>query len=502
MGLRDYLQRFLSAGKPQVRALPPVSVRALPGGRASVDSVNMLPASNWLVVPPSSHEANWQLLNLSSKDFDQIDPAQLLEVLADLSPEVSRALWDALRMMNPGWKAKAMQLKGDKQDTRAQAALDDFINRMSDYHGTFDVVVGRLYLGAFLRGALCGELVLDRRGRMPLDIATPDAASVRFRKRTDPERGEVWQAGQWQAYQFKPLDIPTFRYVPIDPMPGSPYGRPMAAPALFTSLFLLGMMHDLRRVIQQQGYPRLDVKIDIEQLIKAAPQLATDTTKFNDFVAALVAEVETVYSSLQPDDAYIHTSNISQEVVGAASGNHLAGIDAVITALERMSVRALKTMPLLMGISDAVGDVQSNRMWEIHVAGIKSIQHYCETVLERLFGLALQAQGIQARVQFRFAELRAAERFRDAQTEAMEIANEISKRDQGWQSQDEASVAITGSPAVAPAPSAAAPTPEIVQGSTDGMQLNAQAILQIREARAEVAKAIETINLNGYHARN
>lgn len=502
MGLRDYLQRFLAAGKPQVKALPTISARALPGGRASVDSVDMLPTSSWLVMPPSNHESNWQLLNLSSKDFEQINPSQLLEILADLSPEVSRALWDALRMMNPGWTARALRLKGDEQDTRAQAVLDGFIDRMADYHGTFDVVIGRMFLGAFLRGAICGELVLDKRGRVPLDIATPDAASIRFRKRTDPERGDVWQPGQWQAYQFKPLDIPTFRYVPIDPMPASPYGRAIAAPALFTSLFLLGMMHDLRRVIQQQGYPRLDVKINLEQLLQQAPQLATNTEKFNEFVTAMVAEVETVYSSLQPDDAYIHTDNISQEVVGAATGNHLAGIDAVITALERMSIRALKTMPLLMGVNESVGDVQSNRQWEIHVAGIKSIQHYCETVLERLFVLSLQAQGVQARVDFKFAELRAAERLRDAQTEAMEIANEISKRDQGWQSQDEASEAITGSPAVAPAPSAAPPAPEVVQGSTDGMQLNAQAILQIREARAEVARAIETINLNGYHARD
>lgn len=502
MGLRDYLQRFLAAGKPRVNALPMVSVRANPGGRASVDTVDMLPTNSWLVMPPNSYESNWQLLNLSSRDFEQINPAQLLEILADLSPEVSRALWDALRMMNPGWEVEALRINGDAQDTRAQAAVDEFINRMADYHGTFDVVIGRLFVGAFLRGALCGELVLDKRGRIPLDIATPDAASIRFRKRTDPERGEVWQAGQWQAYQFKPLDIPTFRYVPIDPMPGSPYGRAMAAPALFTSLFLLGMMHDLRRVIQQQGYPRMDVKINLEQLLAQAPQLGTSTEKFNEFVAAMVAEVETVYSTLQPDDAYIHTDNIEQSVIGAASGNHLAGIDAVITALERMSIRALKTMPLLMGVTDSVGDVQSNRQWEIHVAGIKSVQHYAETVLERLFTLALQAQGIQARVQFKFAELRAAERLRDAQTEAMEITNEISKREQGWITQDEASEAITGSPAVAPAPSAAQAAPEIVQGSTDGMQLNAQAILQIREARAEVAKAIEAISLNGYHAHD
>lgn len=498
MGLLDRFRRYFQPAQPKPQTL---TVRALPGGRASLDSVDMLPSNSWLIVPPANYETNWQLLNLSSKDFDQITPARLLEVLADLSPEVSRAQWDFLRMANPGWEIEALKPGTDTQDKRATAMLTEFIDRMSDFHGSFDIVLGRMFLSAFLRGAFCSELVLNRRGRIPLDIATPDPQSIRFRQRSDPERGQVWQPGQWQAYNFVALDMPTFRYTPIDPMPGSPYGRPIAAPALFVSLFLLGLLHDLRRVIQQQGYPRLDISIDLQQLIEAAPQLAVDTTTFNEFVANLVDEVETVYSSLQPDDAYIHTSNVTvNRPIGAADSTSLGGIDAVITALERMCVRALKTMPLMMGITDSVGDVQSNRQWEIHIAGIKSIQHYCETMLERLFELSLQAQGVQADVTFRFAEVRAAERLRDAQSEAMEIANAQAKRDQGWITQDEASEEITGSPAVAEAPSMATAAPAIVEGSTDGIQLNSPAVLaQIRMAQAEVAQALDVVRTNGYH---
>ena len=496
MWLFDYFRKPAPAQR-----LPQSHTRALPSGRASVDSADLMPSQSWLLMAPNDYESNWQLLNLSSKDFDQISPSRLLEVLADLSPEVSRALWDFLRMANPGYTAKALRTKSDAQDKRAQSALDAFIGEMSDTHGSFDVVIGRVVMGAFLRGALCAELVLDERGRMPLDLATPDPVSVRFRKRTDPVRGDVWQAGQWQGRNFVPLDIPTFRYTPIDPMPASPYGRPMAAPALFTALFLLGMLHDLRRVIQQQGYPRLDLEIDIEQLLQTAPQLTTDTTKFNEWVEALVSQVETAYSALQPDDAYIHLSNIKvNRPVGAADSASLSGIDAIITMLERMCVRSLKTMPLMMGITDNVGDVQSNRQWEIHVAGIKSIQHYVETMLERLFGLALQAQGIQARVEFRFSELRAAERLRDAQSEAMEIANAKSKRDEGWITQDEASETITGSPAVADP--LLSQVPAIIQGSTDGMQLNSAALAQIRQAQKTVENAMQFVSTNGYHARN
>lgn len=503
MGFLDYFRRFVPPTKPQVPRVDVSQLRALPGGRASLDTSETLSFSSWLVVPPDNYESNWQLLNLSGKDFEQFDPAKLLVILADQSPEVSRALWDFLRLMNPGYTARALRVGSDEQDKVAQAALTAFIDQMSDRHGAFDIVIGRINIGAFLRGALCAELVLDKRGRVPLDIATPDPSSIRFRKRTDPERGEVWQPGQWQARRFEPLDIPTFRYVPIDPMPGSPYGRIIAAPALFTAIFLLGMMHDLRRVIQQQGYPRLDLEIDSEQVLKDMPHLASNPTEFNAFVSNLVDQVAIVYSALQPDDAYIHTSNIKvNRPVGAAGNGNLAGIDAVIVALERMCVRALKTMPLMMGITDSTGDVQSNRLWEIHIAGIKSMQHHCETMLERLFVLALQAQGIQADVEFRFAEIRDAERMRDAQAEAMEIANAIAKRDQGWQTQDESSEQITGSAAVATAPSAQVTAPAIVNGSTDGMQLNSAAMAQIRVAQKTVQEALEAVRLNGYHAPN
>lgn len=498
--------RFLSFFNLQTRARrnPPVSIPVLPGGRASIDVTGQFPTSTWFVQAPQNYETNWELLTIDSKALETYNPLKLMEVLADLSPEVSRALWDFLRLCNPGWEATAKV--GDTQNAQGQAALDVFIKALEDRYGTFDVVLGRIYTGAFLRGGFCAELVLDEFGRMPLDIATPDPASIRFQRRTDKVLGPIWQAGQWQSSGFVSLDRETFRYIPVDPMPGSPYGRPPAAPALFSCLFLLGMLHDLKRVIQQQGYPRLDLSIDVQQMIEQMPQLAADPSAFEAFVGQMVASVSQAYSDLAPDDAYIHTSNVTvNKPVGAADSGSLAGIDAVITMLERMAVRALKTMPLMMGITEATGDIQSNRQYEIFSAGIKSLQHYAETILSRLLTLALQAQGIQSEVEFCFAELRASEELRDAQTEQLKIGNEINKVQQGWTSNDEAAEAITGHPAVNEPERMTQPQPQQPGiGNTDGgeavpnaTQNNANWWTEIRIARDEVAKVRES--LNGYH---
>lgn len=498
MSFIDNVRNYFTRARRQ--PLPPVSM-VLPGGRASVDSINSFPTAQWLFVPPDNYETNWQLLTIDSKALERMDPTKLMEILADLSPEVSRALWDFLRMCNPGWEVKAYRKGGDTEDENAKAALDAFVKTLEidRKYGTFDVVIGRLFTAAFLRGALCAELVLDERGRMPLDLAIPDPSSIRFQRKTDPVLGQVWQAGQWQAYKFVVLDMPTFTYIPIDPMPGKPYGRPLAAPALFASLFLLGMLHDLKRVIQQQGYPRLDLSVDIEQLVKIAPQIASNAQAFQQFTSSIIASVEDAYRQLKPDDAYIHTSNIMvNRPVGTVDAN-LAGLDSIIAMLERMCVRALKTMPLMLGITDAVGDIQSNRQFEVYAAGIRSIQHYTETLLGRLFTLALEAQGIQADVEFEFAEFRAGERLRDAQTESIEISNEQAKVNAGWITDDEASETITGHKAngtkAAPPP---APSQPPGVGNTDGQpapQQDAQRwIAEIVAARAEVAKAMEMVS--------
>lgn len=417
--------------------------------------------------PLSSDEA-WSADSLDSQTLARMSPTRLLEILADLSPEVSKGLWDFLRMSNPGFEAFAMRPSGKvKAGGAHQAALDSFLAVLKERYGSLDVIIARLFTGAWMRGGLMAELVLDKAGRTPLDIATPDPATARWKVVNDPELGQIWQLGQWQRGAFVPLDMPTVRYIPIDPLPGHPEGRAIAAPALFTATFMLAMLHDIRRVVQQQGWPRLDISIDIEKMAAAMPAAArTDPNVFKEWVEATIAEVTAVYSCLQPDDAYTHASFIIvNRPVGAVDSSSLGAVDGLIEALERMLIRALKTIPLLFGVTDGVSEANANRQWEMYVAGIKAIQHLAEGLLEHLCTLALRAQGIPAVVQWRFAELRAAEMLRDAQTEEVQLRNIITKYNQGWTSQDEASQA-----AVDHAPDVDAPRSA---SSTSGSAVNA-----------------------------
>lgn len=428
--------------------MPVASPRGLAGGRVSVDTEESIFNSALSVVTPLSSDTYWRDFNLDSSTFDRISITRLMELLIDLSPDVSDALWQFLRFCNPGFEVKAKRPGSEDVDQKAQAALDAFL---SNLHGPFtannvvpvDVVISSLFLSAFIRGAFCTELVLDQAGRMPLELATPDPAFIRFEKVKDPTRGYVHRMFQWQGGKKVELERPTISYIPIDPLPGKPNGRAIAQGALFSSLFLIGLLHDLRRVVAQQGYPRLDLSINLEKLLLLMPKnLAADPTKTKEWVEGAINEIKNLYSGLEPDDAYIHLDVVSvNRPVGALDASSLSASKALIEALERFTIRGFKSQPILMG-AVSVDQASSNRQWEIHAASIKSIQHYAEFMLERQCGLALRVQGIQADVEWRFAELRAAELLRDEQYRALNIKNTAAEYDMGYINQEEAAMKV------------------------------------------------------------
>ncbi len=162
-------------------------------------------------------------------------------------------------------------------------------------------------------------------------------------------------------------------------------------------------------------------------------------------------------------------------------------MDGLIEALERLSMRALKSMPLLMGLAQSSNETQANREWEVYAAGIKSIQHPCETLLSKQFRLALECQGIQADVAFQFGELRAAELLRDAQVLALQTETAIAQYNAGYIGQDEAAMNVVGHKADAPAPRAVIESQPSMHIGGSVVQTNPEPQPQGEEGRALAA---------------
>lgn len=448
--------------------------------RGSVDTLSRWSGLRTILEPPEE-SVDWALVDFDAHLLSHKRPWQIVDLLTTLSPEVARAVWDYLRLLDPGHEITATRPGTDEPDARAQQVLDETRTRISARHGSEKVMHARLFMGAVVRGAFFAELVLDKSGRLPVGLATPDPGTARFRRETDPVEGEVWQLGQVVKGVFRPLTAATVAYLPVDPKPGSPYGRSLVVPAIFPALFILNLMTDLRRVVAQQGYVRPDIALSMEKLqaMLAGDGTSLEAVDFNDLMdtaQSLIQEAAGAFGSLKPDDGYFHLDLFTVQTAHGVDASATRAAGDMLEALDRMTARGLKTNPLLMGMAEGVSEANANRQWEIFAAGIKSLQQLCEALLERLYGIALQVQGVAASVRVRFAELRSAEELRDQQTLQLKLTNAILMEQQGYADRDEASVLAVGHAAALPAPLGPVDTadttdPATTQGDGDGSGL-------------------------------
>jgi hypothetical protein len=401
-----------------------------------------------ILPPPESGE--WRLEDVDTATLRAMTPAELIPNLIRASPEMSRALYDYLRMANPGWSLKAVVPGTDIPDPNAQLWCDFFITTLNNRPGkNAETIFNTLLSGMYIRGMLFCEMVLSPSdSRTLVDIVTPDPYSVRFRTAVDPlTGGQGYDMVQGTGRDAVLLDRPTIKVVSIDPLPGTPYGTSPLAPGLFPCLFIVTMLQDARRVVAQQGWPRLDIIVEVAEIMDAMPvNEKNDPEKVQAWVQQAVDDIANSYSSLDPDEAWVHSSTVKfGDPIGAIGS--LEGIGPLFDILERMAVRALKSMPLLFGMPEGVSEANANRQWEVHVASIKAMQTIAENTLSSLFSLALEANGVAAQAKFKFEEMRLIEELREAQGRFQKLENAQLAELLGYMGHDEASMYAVGHPA-------------------------------------------------------
>ena len=402
------------------------------------------------IVPRQDKEQRWRRNNYDQSTLDRMSTDELVEMLVDLSPEMSRILWDLLRFCNSGFELKGINIADDNENEQVQQWLDNILQMLTNLYGVPSILFNRLFISLAMRGAIFGEIVLDDRLRSTVDIISVDPILAGFERKEDPVRGEVDALGQYVDGRFVDLSsVPTVGYIPLDPLPGDPHGRGLLTPVIFSTLFMLGLLHDLRRVIAQQGYTRYHVKVKLEEILDMFDQTDVEgedeEEAFADFVDEVIDDLRVMIEELQPDESLVTTDSVEMTNPGGAlSDSSIASADAMIRAIQRSIIVGGKTMPLLMASNEAVSETHANRQWEIHVTTVRTLQHIVESFIEGLLQVGLQAAGIQGRVQLRFAELRKSERMRDEQTQMIVNQNAQFQYLMGWIDHEAASIMATG----------------------------------------------------------
>ncbi|MFP3471680.1 hypothetical protein R0J90_16680, partial [Micrococcus sp. SIMBA_144] len=82
--------------------------------------------------------------------------------------------------------------------------------------------------------------------------------------------------------------------------------------------------------------------------------------------------------------------------------------------------------------------------WQIYVAGIENIQRSIKRLLEKAYNVSLQIYGRQRNAKITFNRIRTTDRLKDAQAEEVETRTKVAQYNQGWITNDEASLEIVG----------------------------------------------------------
>lgn len=393
-----------------------------------------------------------------------MQPLTMLSLLPDIVPEVGLAAWNGLRL---GCGPEVVRLKAmtvqdggkGEEDPAGTAAIDALFASLPDEVGDFPSALARNFLMTMFSGMAAVEAVPGPSGTGLKELWPVNSLTLRFkreddgslglyqRQTADPNGLASYAAGMGGVYTPMPMD--RFFWASLDGFPDDPYGRAPFAPAINEVLICLAYIRDLTLAVHRIGAPRWDVGFDFEMWATLARDVIglTDPAEIDEWVQAKFAESVQFFNDLKADDAFFHDLKTTVNAVGAGDG--WPDVTGIWELLRLRLVQALKQMPTLMGVHVGSTETYSGVEWQIYAKGLEAIVAKAAWPLVKAAQLHLQLLGMPLRVEAEFSPIRANQRMSDAQAEQLEIANAARKRDEGWTTQDEAAMAITGTAAVA-----------------------------------------------------
>lgn len=422
---------------PVTLAQKPMSTRAIAGGRLVNETYQYdTVSSKFIDYRPGQ---SYNLLNQQRKNLFRMPFKQLRQMAFDLSPELNKTLWDFLRYCNPGYIIEA-------ESDRAQRATEEFIEELSELHGSFGNLLENSFSNLFRAGRTLKELVLDASARVPIDVYIPDPDIVEFRRLERGARGKVWVLGMQSNDGWIPLEDPTIFFLAIDGDANNPEGKSMINPAIYDAISLLLIKQAVQRVLENQGYSRQDYEINTEALLQLAQNEEADLTPAQRdqadarYIDNFIKDVNNVLEKKEVDSDYVHSDLIKVNyAAGSLSGNALSSVDSFVHRLQQGVTIGGKSIPLLTGDNESLADSQAERQLESYSDGtITPIQLKESDQWSRLFTLANRVRGIRGDVRFLFQKRRVRDLKSIAETEKIQIENIIAKMTAGFINEQEA----------------------------------------------------------------
>jgi len=351
-------------------------------------------------------------INQQVLDFrNSYDTTQLLRSLYETDGLVSTAISSMVRIACSGLTFSAFSTGSHEFSRDGMAAVESVVSSFDtlwDYTQGFsdkqslDSIAEAMLLEVALSGGVGGELVLTKQ-RLPDRIVPIDYNSIIWK--SDGKGGrKPWQ----KLKRPKPggaseisLDLPTIWIAeaakPLDRV----YGMSYMIASLKRLVHYDEFIEDMRRVIRQNGAPRLLIKLDYQKVMQSAPaEVKNDPAKLKRYMDSVRAAVEENVKNLSPEDSLVYYD--TAEVDSVDTAGEKKDYKDLLDALSGLAASAMKSNPSILGLR--LGGSQNTSSTEsmlfTHMARL--LQVPVEQVLSRALTLAVRLHGVDVYVKVKF----------------------------------------------------------------------------------------------------
>lgn len=345
-----------------------------------------------------------------------------IEYITRVHPDARMAMTTMLRLANSGNTMEFNGLSGRKK-AQAEKEWRDFCIRVNAISNDgLDGLINQFHKSSIQFGGMGCEVVVEKNVSDIKEVYPISPRSI-YWEMEERSGDYVWIPYQWQNGNRIDLSTGNFFWVALDPNIGKPTGTLMYESALQPIDYQWQFQQDLTAVLRRVGYPRNDLSIDREAVLKGAPARVRNDPKLSEeYFSHYFDFVKRLLRRLEPTDDFIHYSDIVLNGTGGANGDNSRTIDirAYNEIVDPQVMNGLGCLSVLLnrttGITESWGTVQ----FQIVTKTIDSLQRGSKRLIENIANIWLQIHGYSATAMFHHNPV-------DYKTELQKLETELKK---------------------------------------------------------------------------
>ena len=250
-----------------------------------------------------------------------------------------------------------------------------------------------------LRGGIGAELIFDKK-QQPSSFRLVDTSTLIWDE-TLPGRYAPTQRPVGTG-NFINLDIPTFFLARHFQNPTDMFNYSTFVSSINTIAARNLVINELYRVMQLTGFPRLDIEVNEDTLLKhAPPSLKNEPDQQRSYVKARLAELQGAFDGLRSDQAFVHTDAVIAKIMNEKNPAVGLNVDSIIKTLDGQNQAALKVMPAVVGKGEnsQTSAVESR----LFAMSADALNRTLANLWSQALTLGVRLNGFQGKIVVRFA---------------------------------------------------------------------------------------------------